>query len=581
MGRNARRNAVTLPPLKPIVVLAALLWFPCDPSVAQVPAAGSPLPRVLPPEPASVAPAMPTAPEQPAKPTQAIDVTVTSVSIEGVTAYDQAAFADATRDLIGPAVPLARIEAARSAILRRYRDDGYVLSAVSVSIDAGGVLRLLITEGHIASVKLSADIGPAGARVLRFLQRLTEKNPIDEATLERYLLLAQDVPGVTLHAVLQPVPGEPGALNLIAEVSRAAISGLATTDNYASRYTGPVESLLVLDANSFTSFGERSEVSLYHAWPNSQTFGQASTEIFLGDSGLRLRVYGGSGQTSPTGPLALEGYLGITNVFGAALTFPVIRSRTETLNMFGDLDATESTVSVLADGQRSQASYDSLRVARFGTDYARSDLLLGGDRGAVNAVSLRLSKGLEVFGASTDGGARLPRIGEAADFTKIDGRISRTQTLFAPYEGATVALEGVLAGQFTNNVLPPSEEFYLGGLQYARGYDSGSITGDRALASTVELQFNTSLDLSSFALSDPVPAQVYGFYDWAETWQRDPQSLRVRVASTGLGVRLTATRYAEIDLLGAARLNRYPTGHGTGVKPLGPPTFLWRVLSRF
>ena len=34
-------------------------------------------------------------------------------------------------------------------------------------------------------------------RCLRFLNRLTEKQPIDSVTLERYLLLAQDVPGVT------------------------------------------------------------------------------------------------------------------------------------------------------------------------------------------------------------------------------------------------------------------------------------------------------------------------------------------------------------------------------------------------
>ena len=61
-----------------------------------------------------------------------------------------------------------------------------------------GRLRFVVTEGRIASVKLDGDIGPAGTQVLRFLNRLTEKQPIDSVTLERYLLLAQDVPGVTL-----------------------------------------------------------------------------------------------------------------------------------------------------------------------------------------------------------------------------------------------------------------------------------------------------------------------------------------------------------------------------------------------
>jgi len=549
-------------------------------SASQIPA-GSPLPRVLPPEAPSVA--APTAPEPTptAKPVPAVDVAVTGVAVEGATAYDRAELEASVKDLIGPSVPLARIEAARAALLQRYRSDGYVLSAVSVSIDAQGKLRLLVTEGRIASVKLSADIGPAGTRVLKFLQHLTEKTPIDEATLERYLLLAQDVPGITLHAVLQPVPGEPGAVTLIADVSRAAISGVATTDNYASRYTGPIESLLVLDANSFTSYGEQTEVSLYHTWPNSQTFGQASTEIFLGDDGLRLKIYGGSGQTSPTGPLSVEGYLGTTNVFGLALTYPVLRSRTETLNLFGDLDAVESEVGVLANGVRGRASFDSLRVLRAGGEYARSDLLFGGDRTAVNTASVRLSQGLTEMGASSDGASALPRTGEAIDFTKIDARLTRTQTLFSPYQGATVALEGIAAGQFTNSTLPPAEEFYLGGLDYVRGYESGAVTGDRALTTTAELQFNTSVDLSAFALPDPVSLQVYGFYDWGEVWQHDPASLKVHIASTGIGVRVTATRYAEVDFLGAARLNRYPTGSGGNVSALTAGTFLWRVLSRF
>ena len=567
------------------ILLAALLGGLGGPALAQLPPpppAGSPLPRVEPlPPPAVSIPTLP-APEQPAKPVPAADVTVRGVAVEGVTAYKRAEIlALAGPGLIGPAVPLARIEAARAAILRRYREDGYVLSGVSVNIDASGALRFLVTEGRIAEVKLSADIGPAGSRVLRFLQRLTEKTPIDEATLERYLLLAQSVPGVTLHAVLQPVPGDPGAMTLIAEVARAAISGLLTTDNYSSRYTGPIESLLVADANSFTSYGERTEVSLYHTWPNSQTFGQAASEFFIGDNGLKLRVYGGSGQTAPTGPLALEGYLGITNVFGTALTFPAIRARNETLDLYTSLDAIESEIGLLSNGTRARASFDSLRIARIGGDYARSDLLLGAGRGAVNEVSVRLSKGLAGLGASQDGAANLPRTGEAADFLKVDARISRSQTLFSPYEGATVALLGVVAGQFTNSIMPPAEEFYLGGLQYLRGYESGIITGDRVLTATIELDFNTSIDLSAVALPAPVPVQVYGFYDWGETWQHDPQSLSVRAASSGIGARVTATSYAEVDLLAAARLNRYPTGSGPTISALNAGTFLWRVLTRF
>ncbi len=542
---------------------------------------GSPLPRVMPATPPAVAlPSVPGVPPAAAEMPNA-SVHITSVAVEGVTAYKPALIQALAPGLVGPSVPLARIEAARQAILQRYRGDGYVLSTVAASIDAAGALRFIVTEGRIASVKLSQDIGPAGVQVLRFLNRLTEQVPINEATLERYLLLAQDVPGVTVHAVLQPSTEEPGALNLIAEVSRQAVGGLLTTDNYASTFTGPVESLAVLDFNSFTQFGEQTQVSLYHTWPDSQTFGQASEEAFIGASGLKLKLYGGSGQVTPTGVLAAEGYLGNTTVFGGVLTYPLIRSRVQTLNLVGSFDALEEEISTVSGGQRGRASFDSLRVARIGADYARSDLLLGGARDAVNVASVRLSQGLSLLGASPSGAPDAPRVGEQTNFFKVNAQLSRTQTLFAPWQDATVALMGLLAGQFSPDILPPAEQFYLGGLDFTRGYYSGQVIGDDALAATAELQLNTPIDLGRFGLGAPVPTQFYTFYDWGESWQNDKQSLAVHIASIGGGVRITATRHVEIDLTGLTRLNRYPTGTGDSIKPLGSTAFLWRALARF
>lgn len=570
------------------IAVRSILLFACVgvttlPAMAQVPPGagvpalpyGSPLPRVLPPSPPSVQlPTVPGAPKAPVVPN--VTVRITSVAVEGVTAYPHATIMALVQGLIGPAVPMTKIEAARQAILQHYRHDGYVLSAVSANIDGNGALRFVVTEGRIASVKLSHDIGPAGTQVLRFLKRLTEQTPINEATLERYLLLAQSVPGVTLHAVLQPSTEEPGALNLIAEVSRAPVSGLFTTDNYAAPYTGPIESLLVFDLNSFTQYGEQTQISLYHTWLNSQTFGQASTQVFLGSSGLTLNLYAGDGQTTPTGALAAENYLGITTVYGATLAYPVIRSRQQTLSVnagLGGVDTAIHTTGVV--------SADQLRVAQMGANYARSDIVFGDSRPAVNTVMVRLSQGLPGLGASSNGSPDLPRPGERIDFFAFTGELTREQTLFSPWHDATVSVLGLLTGQWSPDILPPSEEFYLGGLQYNRGYYSGQVSGDKALAATVQLQLDTSLDLSALGLTNRIPVQFYTFYDWGEVWQNSPQGLGVHVNSAGGGVRINATRYAEVDLMGVGRLNRYPTGAGPNVTPLVPAAFYWRLLARF
>jgi hemolysin activation/secretion protein len=548
---------------------------------------GSPIPRVLPPAPPSVAPGTvippPTAPggEVPNRP-----VRVTSVEVEGVTAYPQPEIAQLAAGLIGPAVPLPQIDAARQAILQHYRTDGYVLTTVSANLDNSGRLRFVVTEGRIASVKLDGDIGPAGTQVLRFLNRLTEQQPIDSVTLERYLLLAQDVPGVSLRAVLEPATDTPGALNLIAQVSRQNISGLATVDNRAFDQTGPVEALGVLDFNSFSEFGEKTEISYYHSFPNSQNFGQASTEMFLGGSGLKGKVYGGYGTTVPTGSLGQQGYNGTTTVFGASLAYPVIRSRQQTLNVGLAFDALDSDISVEPQGTpRTQASYDALRIMRLGADYALSDLLFGADRSAVNLLSLRISEGMKLLGATTNGDVRTsPRVGEQTGFTKITFEASRTQTLFTPWEGATVGLMGLLTGQWSPNILPPAEQFYLGGARFTRGYYAGQVPGDKALAATVELQLNTGFETTVFEKSLDISTQFYLFYDWGETWQNLNTDHNAMINSAGGGVRAQVTRYVEVDFEGLARFNRFPNGGnvpGSGIQPLYGGAFYWRVLTRF
>ena len=185
-------------------------------------------------------------------------------------------------------------------------------------------------------------------------------------------------------------------------------------------------------------------------------------------------------------------------------------------------DGSNSNITNTADrGPALQASYDSLRVLRLGEDYALSDLLLGADRSAVNAVSVRLSQGLKLLGASTNGiSPTSPRLGEQTGFTKINFEASRTQTLFTPWDGASVALMGLLTGQWSDDILPPAEQFYLGGSRFTRGYYAGQVPGDKALAATVGAAAQHRVRDAPYSASRSTsPTQFYLFYDWGETWQ--------------------------------------------------------------
>ena len=554
------------------------------PAIAQValPGLSSPIPQMMPRPVPNVAPGVPSPrPVRRATDNAGILHDVAAVSVEGITAYPAEKIATYTDGLIGAAIPQDRIAAARAGIVDLYRQDGYIYTVVNVIISRG-TLRFVVIEGRIASVRLEGDIGSAGTQVLRFLNRLTEQRPINTATLERWLLLAADVPGVTLRSTLAPSTEEPGALVLVAKVSRTPVSGLVTGDNRAFPQTGPEQGLAVMDFNSFTEYGERTEISLYRAFNASQMFGQASSEFYLGGSGLKAKFYGGAGNSKPSGFLRQIGYEGTSDIYGFQVSYPLVRVRQQSLNVVANLDAIDSQTNIqqTPNGPATRNSNDRLRILRAGGDYARLDTLFGAETGATNTANLRFSQGLDGLGATPTVNSLAPRSGEKINFSKVNGEIGRNQSLMELWEDSSLALQLSAGGQYSGDVLPPVEEFYLGGPHFNRGYYWGQVTGDRALAVTAELQLNTSIPLPT-AIPWELNAQFYAFYDWGETWQTRNSDANQILRSVGLGTRLFLTPDVELDIEGAYRMNRYPNGTAAGISPLNAGVFYWGVLARF
>ena len=175
-----------------------------------------------------------------------------------------------------------------------------------------------------------------------------------------------------------------------------------------------------------------------------------------------------------------------------------------------------------------------------------------------------------------------PRQHERSDFTKFNFELTRNQTLFSPWDGATLGLFGLVTGQWSGDVLPPAEQFYLGGARFTRGYYSGQVPGDKALAATAELQLNTGFSLPAVRDDADVATQFYIFYDWGETWQNVGADQKAVVTSVGGGARIQITSYAELDVEALGRFNVYPTGgQGTGVQAINGIGLYWRLLGHF
>jgi hypothetical protein len=345
-----------------------------------------------------------------------------------------------------------------------------------------------------------------------------------------------------------------------------------------------------VDINSLTSLGERTTLTFFHSFDQTQLFGQGATEFFAGSSGLKIKLYGGAGDSRPGGTLAATGYFGFTKIFGGQVSYPVFRQREFTLTMFGLLDALEGQV--LNAGVR---TFDSLRVIRVGPDIAWSDIwgakLAGqwfGDQAGdnwsgANSFTFRLSKGLNALGASRDNTNGVGNVGSVFGFTKANFDLARTQTLYG-WSGRTLSVRGEVAGQFSfNNLLPGAEKYLLGGAHFDRGYYAGELTGDSGVTGSVELILATPLKAENEAWPWFQPkAEFYGFYDSGQSFQVHGADATHSLQSVGTGIRFfpTGTPAWEIDLEGVKRLQLYPQGRG-GVSALKGEAFYWQLAARF
>ena len=556
--RASRRARVSVLTLTMILVTLGLSVSAYGQAVDIPPLISPPLPGVVPPPQPQVAPPAAIPPTPPLAPLpEGPPVRVDAVRVEGVTVYSPEAIAPLYADVVGATVPRTRLDTIVENLQTKYRADGYILTVVRSeiqSVNGPTVFVLRAIEGYISKVKLDGDIGPAGTLVYEFLEHLTSIRPIRNADLERYLLLSQDIPGVSVRAVLRRAT-EPGAVELVAQLSRKPFSALAQYDNLGSNEAGPNEMLLRGSANSFTRFGEQFEAIFYNTFNREQLFGQLNASTFLGSDGLKLAGYWGRGNSLPGGALAGTGFVGNYTIAGLDLAYPVIRSRR--LNFTPDIsfDYYESTVDVngLSSGQPTQLNSSDLRIIRVGgaLDFQDAAVL---DFPAANLALLKVSQGLPGLGASSNNEALSPIVGNRTDFTKFAGELTRVQNL-ATFGDVTTALKLTLGGQYSGDILPPTEKFFCCGLRWSRSYFYGQVTGDRGVGTGAELQLNTGFtNVPILAPDHRLDVQFYGFYDFARVYNLAPGLFNQTVDSVGIGARSNLTSWMFVDLAAVRRL---------------------------
>jgi len=462
--------------------------------------------------------------------------------IEGSTVYSQEQLAPLYRDALNRKVTLEVVYDIAKRITAKYGADGYVLSRAIVPpqelAPGGATIRIQVIEGYVSKVEWPRE---KLARYRDFFSEYSAKivadRPINIRTLERYLLLANDLPGLKFTTTLQASKTEQGAAVLIVEMTEKPLDVNARFDNRGTKARGPYQFLVAPTVNNV--FGSHEAFTFAYAGATQLEelqFAAASYRHVLTSEGLSAFANTSYSWGRPGTPQLRElDYKTRSTVAEAGVFYPFIRSREANVILTGFAFMSENYSFTNLD-LFNPFQVDRLRGARARVDADVADKLNG-----INQFSVTVSQGIEGLGSTDNGNPLASRVVGRVDFTKIEGLVSRLQPLFGQLSAYLAAY-----GQYAGSALLVPEQCGYGGRAFGRAYDPSELLGDQCWMGSAELRY----DIPGGAL--PVPdTQFYGYTDKGRVYiiQRAVgTALNDKAASAGGGVRLKWQNYFNVDL---------------------------------
>ncbi|WFU19465.1 ShlB/FhaC/HecB family hemolysin secretion/activation protein [Bradyrhizobium sp. CB3481] len=477
------------------------------------------------------------------------------VAIAGAVAIPQDRLVTAYQPFLGKQVSQGDLAAIASAVSDVYRAAGFHLSRAIVPPQdiQGGALRIQVIEGSITELTLKGDAaGQFGVRAM--LGAVLAEQPSRLATLERQLLLINGRPGVRIEdTAIDEIGTASGHFRLILSVKTWHVFTSFGVDNLGSSSVGPWQSYGTAAFNSYLTPGDSFVVNLSTTPGDVRqlAFGRLSYEMPVGTDGARIGASGYYSEVWPGDYRRLYSDNIKTESFEFRGSIVPLQSQKSTLTLTAAAGFTNSNENDVFG----PIYADRIRTASLTADYRLQD-----NFGGTNYLTVNYRQGLDIFGASHRGDDYLSRVGASGNFSALNFWFTRYQALADAW-----SLKLAAAGQAASGPLFTSQQFYLGGLAFGRGYGSAEISGDNGLAGSVELRFDQKTSLRYLS-----GYQLYGFVDSGVAWNDGYRpSDGITLVSAGAGVRFFMLDGLQADIGVAAPLSyRAPDNPTRGARVL-------------
>ncbi|HVW07561.1 MAG TPA: ShlB/FhaC/HecB family hemolysin secretion/activation protein [Bryobacteraceae bacterium] len=471
------------------------------------------------------------------------------IRIVGTRTLPASQFRPLYQNLIGKEISLSNIFDVADGIEKEYRDAGYLLVRAYVPPQhvSDGIFTINVVEGFVENTSVQGADSGTQRIVKSYLAPVLGERPLRLATIERALLMSNDLPGVAATGVLRPSVGVAGASDLVVTMTQPEITGGLSATNRGSHFSGIWTVTGNAEYNGIFG-GDELDATLTMA-PHAiqqQVSGQLRYRKALDSDGLVGSLIGAASHGAPSGSIGGAQIRTDSWAAGPRLSYPFIRTREETFSFDGGFTVQEAKVKILG----APINHDNWRVLDAGLTYASRDFLSGDF-----ASTIDVAQGLPLFGASSNHSPNLSLFGRSV-FTKITGLVRYTNTTLLP-DQFSFAVTGT--GQYAANPLITGEQILFGGTQIGRGYDPGAITGDSGIGGSFELRYDTR-----YPDWDIRDIQPYAFFDAAKVWNRArPPAAGIplgnfTIDSTGIGIRFWLPYNIYWDVEGARTLHAVP-----------------------
>ena len=451
---------------------------------------------------------------------------------------------------VGAKVTLAELYAYAARLQEAYFNAGLPLVRVFIPVQdldqAAARVQVLVVSGFIGVIDTSGVPERVRRPIEALMSRLVDQQPLRAEEIERAVLLAGEVAGVTLSSTLMAGARE-GEVRLILTATYNPVQLSLSIDNQLVDALGNNQATLSGAFNGLLGRGDRIGLTIATALDDVSLSEDAlrryvggSADMLVGKNGLAIGLDGSTSSSQPAGTAALLQLRNEFTRFGLSAVYPTVRNRQRAANTRISLDFVEERQFSNLLGSAVELSRDELRVVRLqhGEQVRLSeDLQLG--------VDVELSQGLEGLGARTAADATpllpLTRMGADATFSKLVLDVSAASQV--PSLGGSLVVTARGQTSF-NEPLLRSEQFSIASANLISGPPPGSVVGDTGWGA--RLQYERLFGVKQ------VPVVPYAFIAGARVEIENPTIIeppKTELQAWGLGLR-TAFEFSAANSVG-------------------------------